>query len=157
MLTNEVTQLLSSSASTKTSLDAIRRGDAGLNERRIQLLNRVPNPNDWAALGKNCVSVKDIAYLSAATQDEFALLRGKTKDIIFHGKGAHCNFNEELLELLRTKKLRLVAHTHSDYGDIEPSSDDREFLQYINQTESLIISYITGIISSFSANPFDDI
>ena len=39
------------------------------------------------------ISIKDIAYLSAATHHEFALLRGKTRDIIVHGVERHCYFN----------------------------------------------------------------
>ena len=146
---------LSSSASTRISLEAIRNGEAGLNERRTKLLNRVPNQNDWAALEKDSVTAKDIAYLSAATKDEFALLQGKSNDIIFHGKGEHCNFGEDLLELLVKKKYRLVVHSHPDYGAIEPSDDDRAFLRLIDQKESLIISYITGVIISFTQNTFD--
>lgn len=148
---------LSSASSTKTSLEAIRNGDAGLNDRRKGLLSRVPNSNDWAAFERESITVKDIAYLSAATHHEFALLRGKTKDILFHGVERHCNFNDELLELLKTKKLRLIAHTHPDYGEIEPSPDDRAFLKYIEQQESIIISYITGFEKHFSANLFDDL
>ena len=110
--------ILSSSASTRKSLEAIRNGDAGLNERRTAILARVPNSNDWAAFEYESVKVKDLAYLSAATHHEFALLRGKTKDIVFHGIERHCEFNEELLTLLKTKKLRLVAHTHPDYDTI---------------------------------------
>lgn len=152
-----IEKVLSSAASMKISLEAIRNGEAGLTERRKKLLDRVPNSDDWAAFPKDSVSVKDIAYLSAATHHEFALLRGKAKDIIFHGIEMHCNFNEELLELLKARKLRLIAHTHPDFGRIEPSPDDREFLKYIGQKESLIISYITGVEMQFSANIFDDI
>lgn len=148
---------LSSSESTKISLEAIRRGDAGLSERRRNILNRVPNSNDWSAFELENISIKDIAYLSAATGHEFALLRGKTKDVVFHGIERHCDFTEELLELLKTRKLRLVAHTHPDYGMIKPSQDDRLFLQYIGQKESVIISYITGVEQIFYANLFDEI
>ena len=143
---------LSSSASMKISLEAIRNGNAGLTEKRKRLLERVPNSNDWASFERGSVSIKDIAYLSAATHHEFALLRGKSKDIIFHGIELHCNFTVELLELLKTGKLRLVAHTHPDYGKVIPSQDDKAFLRYIGQNESIIISYITGIERSFNAN-----
>ena len=148
--------ILSSSASTKKSLEAIRNGDAGLNERRTSILSRVPNSNDWAAFECESIKVKDLAYLSAATHHEFALLRGKTKDIVFHGIERHCEFNEELLTLLKTKKLRLVAHTHPDYDSIEPSADDRYFLKCIEQKRSIIISYITGYEMEFTSNLFDD-
>ena len=150
-------KLLSSSSSTRKSLEAIRNGEAGLTERRKNILNRVPNSNDWAAFEKESVSTKDIAYLSAATRHEFALLRGKKKDIVFHGIERHCNFNDDLLELLKTRKLRLIAHTHPDYENIHPSSDERGFLRYIQQEESLIISYITGNEKRFSAYYFEDL
>lgn len=148
---------LSSSYSTRRSLEAIRNGEAGLTERRKNILNRVPNSDDWAAFTKDSVSTKDIAYLSAATGHEFALLRGKKKDIVFHGIERHCNFKDDLLELLKIGKLRLIAHTHPDYENIHPSADDRSFLRYIHQEDSLIISYITGNEKRFSANYFEDI
>lgn len=68
----------------------------------------------------------------------------------------HCEFSDELLTLLKTKKLRLIAHTHPDYNFIEPSADDRHFLKYIDQEKSIIISYITGYEMEFTSNLFDD-
>lgn len=66
-------------------------------------------------------------------------------------------FEKEILGLLKTKKLRLIAHTHPDYGEIEPSKDDREFLKIIGQKTSVIISYITGMECEFSASIFEDL
>jgi hypothetical protein len=149
-------KVLSSAASIRTSLKAIRNGEAGLNEKRRRILARVPHPNDWDTFAKNSISIKDITYLSAATHHEFALLRGKTSDIVVHGVERHCNFTEELLDLLQTKKLRLVAHTHPDYHMVRPSADDREFLHHIDQKSSIIVSYITGAEAEFTANLFDD-
>lgn len=148
--------ILSSTASTKTSLEAIRNGEAGLTEKRKNMLARVPCSNDWATFEKDTISIKDIAYLSAATHHEFALLRGKTKDIIVHGVKLHCYFDDELLGLLQTKKLRLIAHTHPDYGKITPSADDREFLKHINQKTSVIVSSITGVDYEYESNLFED-
>ncbi len=149
--------MLSSTESTKTSLEAIRRGEAGLNLHRQSLLDRVPDTGDWASFKRNTITNKDIAYLSASTGHEFALLRGKKRDILFHGDEMHCNINDELLELLKSGKLRLVAHTHSDYDRIQPSADDREFLKTIGQKSSIIISYVTGLEKKFSTNPFEDL
>ena len=36
--------------------------------------------------------------------DKFALLRGKSKDIIFHGEYSHCYFDEELIGLLKSDR-----------------------------------------------------
>lgn len=148
---------LSSSTSTRISLEAIRNKHAGLTQKRERVLAQVPNSNDWAIFHKDAIDIKDLAYLAAKTGDEFALLRGKTKDIVFHGVPYHCHIEGELLDLLKTKNLRLIAHTHPDYGEICPSNDDRNFLKYIGQKTSKIISSITGIEQTFSANPFDDI
>lgn len=75
--------MLSSSESIKTSLAAIRNGEAGLNSHRKSLLDRVPNTGDWSAFRKNSITNKDIAYLSAATRDEFALLRARSEIFYF--------------------------------------------------------------------------
>lgn len=120
------------------------------------MLARVPCSNDWATFEKGTISIKDIAYLSAATHHEFALLRGKTKDIIVHGVELHCYFDDELLWLLQAKKLRLIAHTHPDYSKVTPSADDREFLKHINQKTSIIVSSITGIDYEYESNLFED-
>ena len=59
--------------------------------------------------------------------------------------------------MLKSKKLRLVVHSHPDYNDIEVSDDNRSFLTYIDQKKSMIVSYITGETIEFSTNMFDDI
>jgi hypothetical protein len=45
--------VLSSSESTKNSLEAIRCGRAGLSLHRKQLLSRVLNSGEWITLNKN--------------------------------------------------------------------------------------------------------
>lgn len=148
---------LSSSASTRISLKAVYDGEAGLSEKRKKLLMRVPNPDDWAEFALESITTKDIAYLSAATHHEFALLRGKKQDILFHGTNYHCDITDDMIELLKEGKLYLVAHTHPDYGKIKPSADDRKFLQRIGQKKSLIVSYITGAEREFNDNIFENV
>lgn len=76
---------LSSTRSMQTSLQAIRSGKAGLDGHRQSMLNRVPEIGDWASFKYEFIMLKDLAYLTAKTGDEFALLRGKKEDILFHG------------------------------------------------------------------------
>lgn len=59
--------------------------------------------------------------------------------------------------MLKSGKLRLVAHTHPDAGHIMPSEADRKFLKIIGQEKSKIISYITGIEKEFTSNLFEEI
>ena len=147
---------LSSSASTRVSLKAVYDGEAGLSEKRKQLLMRVPNSNDWAEFALESVTTKDIAYLSAATHHEFALLRSKKQDVLFHGTDYHCDITDDMIELLKQGKLYLVAHTHPDYGKIISSANDRRFLRQIGQKKSLIVSYITGEEREFNDNVFEN-
>lgn len=153
---NEET-LLASTESMKNSLEAIRKGQAGLSERRKKLLKRVPYPGNWAILRKQSITIKDIAYLSAAVQHEFALLRGKKEDILFHGTTYRCEFEGVLFEMLKTRKLRLVAHTHPDRGIVVPSAADRNFLKIIGQEKSVIISYISGVEKEFTSSIFEEL
>lgn len=148
---------LSSEKSYAISLESVRLGEAGLSEHRANMLRRVPESGNWTNFKKNSITNKDIAYLSAYTHHEFAILRGKHTDILFHGVAEHCVFDDELLELLKSGKLKLVSHTHPDTGVIIPSKDDRDFLKLIGQTESCIVSYITGKERTFTANMFDDL
>lgn len=143
---------LESSRSLQISLDAIRSGNAGLTEKRMKMLDRVPNIGEYASFQHNTLEIKDLAFLSAFTNHEFALLRGKKNDILFHGSERECSFSEELEELLISKKMRLIAHSHPDYGMITPSKADRLFLKKINQEESSIISWTTGRQQTFSSD-----
>ena len=118
---------------------------------------RVPNSNDWAEFALESVTTKDIAYLSAATHHEFALLRSKKQDVLFHGTDYHCDITDDMIELLKQGKLYLIAHTHPDYGIVKPSANDRKFLQRIGQKKSLIVSYITGEEREFSSDRFNDL
>lgn len=148
---------MASASSTRISLKAVYDGAAGLSERRKQFLKRVPKSNDWAEFERDSITTKDIAYLSAATHQEFALLRGKKNDILFHGTEYHCDIADDMIELLKQGKLYLVAHTHPDYGIVKPSEDDRRFLERIGQKKSLIISYITGEERQFSNDRYSDL
>ena len=154
-MTNNKTYFLSSSHSLLVSLNGVLNGTAGLDKHRQSLLDRVPNSNDWAKIEKDSVTTQDIAFLSARTKHEFAILKGKRNDILYHGASAHCIFDDDLVEMLIAGKLILYAHSHPDRENIVPSDDDRRFLKKIGQYESIIVSWITGRELSFTANKFD--
>ena len=151
---NESLQL-SSAHSIEISLRDLREGKAGLDERRKKCLNRVPQTGNWANFEVNTLTTRDIAYLSAYTGHEFAILRGKKNDILYHGTNRDCIFDDELVPLLKNGKLRLYAHSHPDYSEIIPSNNDRAFLKSIKQESSIIVSWITGREQSFTSCLFD--
>lgn len=154
-LEKDINILLSSDHSIEISLQSIKNGTAGLTKHRQSLLSKVPDSNDWHGFPKDSITIKDIAYLSAKTGHEFALLRGKKEDVLFHGMKYHCNISGILVDLLKTGHLELIAHSHlAEYIPI-PSIDDRKVLQLIGQKESIIISAMTGKEISFSGNRFE--
>ena len=149
--------ILSSTRSTQISLEAVRSGKAGLNSHRQGMLERVPGQGDWARFDLDSIELKDLAYLSAKSGDEFALLRGKREDILFHGEHGRCRFKDILVDLLNDHKLEIIGHAHPGEDIPEPSSDDRKVLKEIGQSQSRIISARTGRVAVFGPNQFEDI
>ncbi len=139
------------------SLQAIRNGSAGLDARRKSMLARVSNTGDWASFGLETLTTKDVAYLTAYTGHEFAILRGKHKDILLHGDSYHCDFCDILYNMLLNKKVEIFCHSHPGEEYPTPSIEDRDTLKAIGQSRSIIISGLTGFEVVFSVNMFDDV
>ena len=153
-MTQENLLILSSAKSLRVSLESVRQGISGLNEHRTGLLNRAPETNDWASFSRNSLTMKDLAYLTAKNGDEFAILRGKKEDILFHGSKYHCDFEGVLYEMLIRKKLEIYGHSHPIEVIPIPSRDDRKTLRMIGQKRSRLVSAITGKEVEFGDNEF---
>lgn len=101
--------------------------------------------------------MSDLAYLTAKTGHEFAILRGKSEDILFHGENTTCRFDDVLAEMLLSGRLRILGHSHPGEEFPVPSPEDRNALRRIRQDKSQLISGLTGQETTFTANLFDDI
>lgn len=145
---------LSSSKSLAISLEKIQQGKAGLNKHRLSLLNRVPQSGNWAVFPKESITMKDIAFLTAKTGNEFAILAGKREDILFHGNKYHCMFDGELSEMLINGQFELYGHSHPAEMFPQPSDDDIETLQKLGQRKSHLISAVTGKEIEFVGHKF---
>ena len=119
------------------------------------MLNRVPDIGNFASFKYDSLEIMDLAYLTAMTGHEFALLRGKDVDILFHGETRHCQFVEALADMLMAHKLTIVGHSHPGEDDSIPSSGDREALKKIGQKRSIVISGRTGIMREFGPDEFE--
>ena len=140
---------LSSSRSTEVSLMSVRVKKAGLDKRRKGMLGKVPDHGDHADFALGILDIKDLAYLTAATGDEFAILRGRDKDILWHGTPIECDVLSQYETELKTHKLELFAHSHPGEPIPEASLNDRKFLRYIGQKKSRVISGMTGVSIEF--------
>lgn len=145
---------VSSSKSLITSLEKVKQGKAGLNKHRQSLLNRVPKPGNWANFTKGSITMKDIAFLTAKTGDEFAILVGKKEDILFHGNKYHCLFDGAISEMLMKGQFELYGHSHPMEMFPVPSDDDIETLKKIGQKKSYLISSVTGREIEFNNHKF---
>ncbi len=142
---------ISSSASTRKSLEAIKFGKHGLDKRRQALLDRIPKPGMWICVDIDSLRMIDLAYLTAMTGHEFAILQSKHADYLFHGTSSECDVLADsfLQEEFLSKRMRIVGHSHPGEVFPEPSSDDRKFLWFIEQKESMVISGVTGACVTF--------
>lgn len=140
--------------SYKRSLKDIAEGKAGLSEKRQNMLNRLNESGASCRYARDTVSVRDLAYLSAATNNEFALFRSKTEDIIIRGTAKSCDVVGDLGDEILSKKYIWVAHSHIDKGNLVPSIADRETLKRLGQKKSIIVG-IDGEEVEFYLSPFD--
>ncbi len=142
-----------STKSLKRSLEDIKRGKAGLNQKRKKILERAKKSGDYHKFEKGEIKVKDLAYLSAATGHEFALFRGKRNDILVHGTKRTCDIYGELYDEIIEKHYKWVAHSHVDMGKLVASREDRDTLKKIKQKTSIIIG-IDGKENMFGIEEF---
>ena len=147
--------VLSSSHSMQVSLAAVKSGKAGLDAHRQNLLDKALKTGDWASFERDSIELKDLAYLTAKVGDEFALLRGKKEDILYHGECTKCRFLGELEQGLMSHRLELVGHAHPGEPIPIPSREDRQMLEQIGQARSKIISARTGRIADYGPDRFE--
>lgn len=147
-------RMAGSSKSFKRSLTEIMVGKAGLDKRRTNILNRLSQSGDFHRFEKDTISVRDLAYLSAATNVEFALFRSKNNDILIRGTSRACDITGDLgIEILE-RKYKWVAHSHVDMGTLTASIADRETLIKLRQRKSIIIG-IDGTETEFYSSLFE--
>ena len=84
--------------------------------------------------------------MTAATGHEFAILRSKHEDVLYHGTSINCPFEEddELRPALYGHKYEIYAHSHPGEPEPRESLDDKRVLRLLGQKKSLLISGMTG-------------
>lgn len=141
--------------SFRRSLKEISEGKAKLDKRRQNILGRVPNSGDYYRFERDYISTRDLAYLSAATDTEFALFRSKRNDILIRGTAHHCDIAGDLQEEIFERGYKWVAHSHVDRGILKPSMQDRNTLKRLKQQTSNLVG-IDGEEITYSQSEFDD-
>ena len=87
---------------------------------------------------------QDLAYLTAATGDEFALFKKKNKYLLYHGDPRSCKLINGLKERIKAENYYFVAHTHPGEEVPRSSTEDKKFLKWLGQQSSIVIGARTG-------------
>jgi hypothetical protein len=118
-------------------------GSGTLSARQQALLDALPNNLDRIKLHKSHISVTDLAALTAATGDEFALFTRGSQRLIIHGNKTGVDLKIKQLEILKEQGYRWSAHTHpsttTSRNILDASGGDRLVLQHFEQERSLIL------------------
>ncbi|MBR4474454.1 MAG: hypothetical protein IKS55_12550 [Oscillospiraceae bacterium] len=154
-MSNNLQIELASSHSMRVSLLSIANGSAWLNQKRQNMLSRAPEPGDWSRFSLGALEMEDLAYLTAATGHEFAILRGKNDDFLFHGSSRGCQFCDELEQMLKSHHVEIYGHSHPGEERPIPSKEDRNALLQLGQKSSRLISGLSGKIYEFTADEFE--
>jgi hypothetical protein len=111
--------------------------------RQQALLDALPDTLDELKLHKSHVSATDLAALTAATGDEFALFTRGSQRLIIRGNEIGVNLKLDYLTHLKDQGFRWSAHTHPSLTTsskfLEASGGDRLVLQHLEQERSLIL------------------
>lgn len=126
---------------------AIWRGFGQPNARQQNLLDRLQAPGDTIVVTKGQISQKDLAALTAATGDEFAVFTTGGRRMIVRG-GAD-NFggiiDENWASARAAEGWRFSAHTHPIPDNVNPgvvmrsSEGDRAILDLFDNENSAIM------------------
>jgi len=115
-----------------------------LNNRQQALLDKLPEYNSRAIVGKDDVSMNDLSALTAKTGDEFAMFTRGSERLVVRGDDAHVKIDSKSAEVLRAQGYKWSGHTHP--GDsmrvLLSSEGDREVLKAFSQDTSVIYNSI---------------
>ncbi len=124
-----------------------------LPERLHKILQRLPTTLSSILLHRSDIGLYDIAALTAATGDEFALFTRQEHRLLFRGGPTGVPLSLEKLDELKKRGFRFSLHSHPGTNGLSlqasGSPGDRSVLAHFNQTGSLIINSV-GTASWFT-------
>jgi hypothetical protein len=116
----------------------VEKHDFPLNNRQQALLDKLPEFDSRATVGKGDVSMTDLSALTAKTGNEFAMFTRKQERLVIRGDSEHVNIDQPRATELRAQGYTWSWHTHVNVGDLLPSDGDRAILAVFEQDRSVI-------------------
>jgi hypothetical protein len=120
---------------------AIARGMGSLNARQVAALEQLPHFGSKVILGKN-FGQGDLAALTAATGDEFAMFTTGGRRLVFRGDYESVPVTPGMAADLAGQGWRWSAHTHPgfDTNVLRSSSGDQAVLSAMGGSQSAIFN-----------------
>lgn len=137
-------------------LRGLKKGTINLRRRHKDIITQIPTRGDYAYFRKHQIQIEDLAPLTAATGDEFAIFdAGNNKILAIHG-GTKWNIPKEAWKEIEENQMPWVAHSHDITSRPLPSSEDRYTLRnYFTWQDSSAIINIRGEIEPFTKEEAD--
>ncbi|WLE58843.1 hypothetical protein GIY62_17305 [Burkholderia plantarii] len=120
---------------------AIARGMASLNTRQATVLEQLPEFGSKAIIAKN-FGQNDLAALTAATGDEFAMFTTGGRRLVFRGNAESVPITPEIASNLAGQGWRWSSHTHPgfDTNVLRSSLGDQAVLGAMGGNQSAIFN-----------------
>jgi len=115
-----------------------------LNNRQQALLDKLPEYNSRAIVGKDDVSMNDLSALTAKEGVEFAMFTCGSKRLVVRGNNEHVNINSMRAMVLKMQGYKWSGHTHPGNSKIVLRSSDGDVmvLKAFNQNVSVIYNSV---------------
>ncbi len=138
------------SSSLRGEPGAIWRGLADLNTRQRLLLDRLPAPGEMITVNKRQISQRDVAAMTAATGDEFAVLTLGSRRMIVRGRtdGFGGIINEGWASARGSEGWRWTSHSHPVPAGVQSdmvlrsSQGDQAILRMFPNDRSVILNSV---------------
>ncbi|SFV14459.1 SpvB/TcaC N-terminal domain-containing protein [Pseudoduganella namucuonensis] len=120
---------------------AIARGMGELNSRQIAALDKLPEFGSNTIVHKS-FGQKDLAALTAATGDEFAMFSTGGRRLIYRGDATSVPITPEIAQNLAKQGWRWSSHVHPGYdtGALRSSLGDQAVLRAMGGNQSAIFN-----------------
>jgi len=109
----------------------------------------------WVELRNKQVNIKDLAALTAATGDEFALFSSGNSKILIHG-GIKWEIPEDVWRIISEHQYVWEGHSHPTFtGKIVASREDLDTLKLFTWQRKSYIIDLNGEVEEFTASEQD--
>jgi hypothetical protein len=137
--------------------EAIYRHGKPLNNRQQAFLDKLPDYDNRAVIGRDDVSMEDLSALTAKIGVEFAMFTRGPERLVMRGDEEHVNIDSRNAAELSAQGYKWSGHTHPGGSKVAlpPSRGDKIILKAFRQNTSVIYNSV-GQYQTFAKDVLED-